>query len=292
MRRTKRHKNRLPVLLGAGVLAAALLGGCADGVRVDTAPGAAYLESLEQQDPDAVDQVLRQRRLAELEAQREELLRQVKDGELDPFTMFQDAVILGDSRAVGFFYYGYVDESRDLTGSGDTILDIPGKLDVLEDMNPRYVYLTYGLNDIKIGHWASLEAHIADYMDCVQRIRQRLPNADIIISSVLPYRDPSIPAESGPEGETVLPAASASSGLSDADRRRLSRIPQWNELMRDACREFGVIFVDNSTICDELAHLWEPDGIHVSKPFYPHWGKNLVVAALEEGGIVDEDAAA
>lgn len=266
--------------LAAGVLAAAmLLGGCSGGDGVDIAQGVAYLEALEQQDPDAVDQILRQRRLEQLEREREELLRQVKAGEQDPFPLFQDAVILGDSRAVGFFYYGFVDESRDLTGSGETILDIPKKLDTLQAMNPRYVYLAYGLNDIKIGHWGSLQAHISEYLDRVQDIRERLPEAVIVISSVLPYHDPS----SG---------SSSTSSLTEADRKRLAQIPEWNRLMADAAREHGVIFVDNSAICQEYKNLWEKDGIHVFKSFYPHWGKNLIVAALEEGGIADESASA
>lgn len=290
---TKKRKQHRRVL-AAGVLAAVLLlGGCGGGKPADTAAGISYLESLEQRDPDAVDQVLRQRRLAELEAQREELLRSVKAGEQDPFTLFQDAVILGDSRAVGFFYYGFVDESRNLTGNGDTILDIPGKLDALQAMNPRYVYLTYGLNDIKIGHWASLEAHITEYMDRVRQIRERLPDAVVVISSVLPYHDPRAQSETGNPGTATPPASSSSSsGLTDADRRRLSQIPQWNELMKATCEEFGVVFVDNSAICEEMKDLWEPDGIHVKKGFYPDWGKNLVVAALEEGGVIDEEASA
>lgn len=275
--------------LAAGVLAAAmLLGGCSGGDGVDIAQGVAYLEALEQQDPDAVDQILRQRRLEQLEREREELLRQVKAGEQDPFPLFQDAVILGDSRAVGFFYYGFVDESRDLTGSGETILDIPKKLDTLQAMNPRYVYLTYGLNDIKIGHWGSLQAHISEYLDRVQEIRERLPEAVIVISSVLPYHDPS--ARTDATGETT--PTSGSSSLTEADRKRLAQIPEWNRLMADAAREHGVIFVDNSAICTEYEDLWEKDGIHVFKSFYPHWGKNLIVAALEEGGIADESASA
>lgn len=275
--------------LAAGVLAAAmLLGGCSGGDGVDTAQGVAYLEALEQQDPGAVDQILRQRRLEQLEREREELLRQVKAGEQDPFPLFQDAVILGDSRAVGFFYYGFVDESRDLTGSGETILDIPKKLDTLQAMNPRYVYLTYGLNDIKIGHWGSLQAHISEYLDRVQDIRERLPEAVIVISSVLPYHDPN--ARTDATGET--PPTSGSSSLTEADRKRLAQIPEWNRLMADAAREHGVIFVDNSAICTEYEDLWEKDGIHVFKSFYPHWGKNLIVAALEEGGIADESASA
>ena len=274
--------------LAAGVLAAAmLLGGCSGGDGVDIAQGVAYLEALEQQDPDAVDQILRQRRLEQLAREREELLRQVKAGEQDPFPLFQDAVILGDSRAVGFFYYGFVDESRDLTGSGETILDIPKKLDTLQAMNPRYVYLAYGLNDIKIGHWGSLQAHISEYLDRVQDIRERLPEAVIVISSVLPYHDPN--ARTDATGET--PPTSGSS-LTEADRKRLAQIPEWNRLMADAAREHGVIFVDNSAICQEYENLWEKDGIHVFKSFYPHWGKNLIVAALEEGGIADESASA
>lgn len=278
--------------LAAGVLAAAmLLGGCSGGDGVDTAQGVAYLEALEQQDPDAVDQILRQRRLEQLEREREELLRQVKAGEQDPFPLFQDAVILGDSRAVGFFYYGFVDESRDLTGSGETILDIPKKLDTLQTMNPRYVYLTYGLNDIKIGHWGSLQAHISEYLDRVQEIRERLPEAVIVISSVLPYHDPN--ARTDANGETTTSSGSSStSSLTAADRKRLAQIPEWNRLMADAAREHGVIFVDNSAICQEYENLWEKDGIHVFKSFYPHWGKNLIVAALEEGGIADESASA
>lgn len=278
--------------LAAGVLAAAmLLGGCSGGDGVDIAQGVAYLEALEQQDPDAVDQILRQRRLEQLAREREELLRQIKAGEQDPFPLFQDAVILGDSRAVGFFYYGFVDESRDLTGSGETILDIPKKLDTLQAMNPRYVYLAYGLNDIKIGHWGSLQAHISEYLDRVQDIRERLPEAVIVISSVLPYHDPN--ARTDGTGETPSSSGSSStSSLTEADRKRLAQIPEWNRLMADAAREHGVIFVDNSAICQEYENLWEKDGIHVFKSFYPHWGKNLIVAALEEGGIADESASA
>jgi lysophospholipase L1-like esterase len=156
-------------------------------------------------------------------------------------------------------------------------------------MQPRYIYLTYGLNDIKIGHWASLDSHVADYMDFVGQIRQRVPGAVIVISSVLPFYDPTVPDSSAPAGSTPKPSSST---LTDADRRRLTQIPQWNELMKAACAENGVIFVDNSAIGKELKDLYESDGIHVMKPFYPHWGKNPAIAALEEGGVAGENSAA
>lgn len=285
---TRTNRQRTLGMLGAALAASLLLGGCG-GTPADTAAGAAYLEQLEQRDPDAVDQVLRQRRLDALAAQREELIRQVKSGEQDPFPLFQDAVILGDSRAVGFFYYGFIDESRDLTGTGDTILNLPSKLDALEALNPRYVYLTYGLNDLKIGHWGSLEAHIADYMAAVQKIRERVPDAVIVISSILPYRDPVAQSSSSQGTGSTSETTPSSFGLTEADKGRLAKIPQWNELMEKTCKEFGLVFVDNDAICEEHKDLWEADGIHMYKAFYPAWGKNLVVAALEEGGIIDDE---
>ena len=136
-----------------------------------------------------------------------------------------------------------------------------------------------------------MQAHISEYLDRVQDIRERLPEAVIVISSVLPYHDPN--ARTDGTGETPSSSGSSStSSLTEADRKRLAQIPEWNRLMADAAREHGVIFVDNSAICQEYKNLWEKDGIHVFKSFYPHWGKNLIVAALEEGGIADESASA
>lgn len=281
MTRQRKQRSSFPLaglLLGAVLAVGAIgmvIGSLDRGQETDiTAGGIAYLESLEQQDPNAVIQVLRQRRLAELEAQREELLRQIKGGELSPFTMFDDAVILGDSRAVGFSYYGFVDESRMITGTGDTILNLPSKIDTLAAMNPKYIYLCYGLNDIKIGYWPSLDSHIQQYLEYVDRIRQALPDSVVIISSVLPY---------------VEPTSGQSDSSDDPDLKRLAKIPNWNSAMAQACAEAGIIFVDNSQISADHRNLWEPDGIHMQEPFYPYWAKNLVIAALEEGEVTIED---
>lgn len=246
-----------------------------------TGPGIAYLEALEQKDPGAVDQFLRDRRQAELEAQREELLRQVREDELDPFTLFQDAVIMGDSRAQGFWYFGYVDESRTLTGTGHTILDVANQMDILEQMNPRYVYLCYGMNDVKIGFWGSVDRFVTRYMEYVAQIRERLPGAVVVISSTLPYVE-----ECDEDAEEIMEDPDSEEA---AELGRMLQIPAWNEALAKACAENDVIFVDNTAICEGNETMWEVDGIHVKKPFYPLWGKNLVVAALAEGGSSIEE---
>lgn len=235
-----------------------------------TGPGRDYLAQLEQKDPDEVMGVLRARRREELRLRRGELLKQVKAGELSPFQMLQeDAVIMGDSRAEGYWYYGFVDQSRTLTGPGHTILDLKKQLDTLEAMNPQYIYLLYGLNDVKIGFWGNSGRFVEAYMEYVDMIRQRLPESIVVISSILPYQKAEEPTE--PTTEPNL------------EVERMKNIAKWNQALKAACQEHGVIFVDNAQISQKYADRWEPDGIHVQRGFYQYWARNLVIAALEEG---------
>ena len=255
-----------------------------------TAPGIAYLEALEKKDPDAVLEVLRQRRQDELKALREELLRQIRDGEADPFTQFQDSVIMGDSRAEGFWYFGFVDKTRTLTGAGHTILDITKQLDQLEAMNPQYIYMTYGLNDLKIGIWGNSERFAAEYMEAVGKVRERLPDAVIVVSSILPVREKlyedAAKKLDDPEFTAKL---TLEEKLEWQGLRRTREIPAWNTVLAAACAEHNVIFCDGTAVSQANMNLWEGDCIHMKQRFYPHWARELILAALEEGGTHNEN---
>lgn len=226
-----------------------------------TQAGVAYLESLEKKDTNDVIRVRREIMQAKLDAQRDEMIRQVENGELDPFSLFQDYCIMGDSRAVGFWYFGFLDKARTLTGAGHTIRDLAAQMDDLAAMNPAYVYLCYGLNDTSIGYWATAEDYVNEYMEVIGQIRQRLPDTTVIVSSILPARDPAFKRSS-----------------------KWYNIPAWSAALENACHENGVIFVNNDAISETYPELWDPDGIHVREAFYPYWGTNLILAALREGG--------
>ena len=270
MNRKKQAFPLIPVAVGAAavILFIAILGVVLNGPKTDdmTQAGIAYLESLEKKSPDAVIQVRRDILQAKLDAQRDEMIRQVEEGDVDPFTLFQDFVIMGDSRAVGFWYFGFVDEARTLTGAGHTIRDIPGQMDALAAINPSYVYLCYGLNDTSIGYWKTAEEYVTEFMDVVDQMQQRLPDATIVVSSILPARDPAFQRTS-----------------------KWYNIPDWSDALGEACRENGVIFVDNDGISETYANLWDPDGIHLREAFYPYWAANLIIATLQGGGAeIDE----
>lgn len=259
----------IPPITIVAVVAAALLlmvlmafATPSDGEQVDEAvrAGIEYLEALERKDPASVQQVRKDIRQAELDAQRDELLKQLNDGTIDPFSLFKDYVVMGDSRAVGFWYWDVLDKGRVLSDGGHTIRNISEQMDKLVSLNPSTIYLCYGLNDISIGYWDTKEDYTAEYIQIIREIKQNLPNATIVVSSILPARDPAFETSS-----------------------KWRNIPEWSAALEQACKDNGILFAN----CDELAveypNLWDPDGIHFREAFYPYWASCLVVTTLMEG---------
>ena len=225
-----------------------------------TAAGIAYLEAREKKDPSGVMHVRQQIYDAKIDAQRAQLITQLTNGTMDPFSMFKDYVVMGDSRAVGFWYRNFLEKGRVLADGGHTIRNLKEQIDILVSMNPSQIFLCYGLNDTSIGYWGSAQEYVSEYMQTVQEIREKLPNATIVVSSILPARDPAFERSS-----------------------KWRNIPEWSAALEDACKDNGILFAN----CDQLAvdhpNLWDPDGIHFRKEFYPYWASCLVATLLMEG---------
>ncbi|MGN1307261.1 MAG: SGNH/GDSL hydrolase family protein [Faecousia sp.] len=281
--RTKKQHGVLAALLA--VLALAVVAAWvyltirpAKASGADTAAGLAYLEAQEQKEPAEVDAFLREReeqrrRLEEEQRAEEELERlraerraeyearieAIESGETDVWGEFHDYVILGDSRAVGFYYFDFLEKSRVLAGGGDTILKIGEHMSEIVALQPKYIFLCYGLNDVSIGIWNTKEEYVADLLDYIAELRENLPDAVIVVSSILPARDPAFELSS-----------------------KWYQIPDFSAAIAEACAENGVVFVDNTEICETYANYWQPDGIHVRPEFYPYWARNLIVGIIRD----------
>lgn len=225
----------------------------------DIAAGIAYLESLEQKDPAAVMQVRKEIYQAKLDAQRDQLIAQLTNGTIDPFSLFKDYVVMGDSRAVGFWYRNFLDKGRVLADGGHTIRNITDQMDTLVSLNPSQIFLCYGLNDTSIGYWSSAQEYVTEYMQIVQEIRTRLPDATIVVSSILPAKDPAFEKS-----------------------KKWYNIPEWSAALEQACKENGVLFANCDKLAEDYPNLWDPDGIHFREEFYPYWASNLIAAILME----------
>ncbi len=227
----------------------------------NTAEGIAFLQSLENKDPEAVMQVRRDIEKAKIDAKRDQMIRELTNGDVDPFSYFKDFAVLGDSRAVGFWYRNFLEKGRVLADGGHTIRNVEKQLDTLVSLNPSTIYMCYGLNDSSIGYWDTADEYVTEYMQVVKSIQERLPNTKIVVSSILPARDPAFQKS-----------------------KKWYNIPEWSAALEVACKNNGITFANCDSLAENYPNLWDPDGIHFRKEFYPYWASALVVATLMEEG--------
>ena len=264
-----KKQKKLPIGPVAVVLAVilaitavgALLGG-KDQAEADeaVAAGIAYLEELERKDPAEVMEVRQAIYQAEIDAKRDQILLQLNNGTLDPFSLIQDYLLLGDSRAVGFWYRNFLDKNNVLADGGHTIRNLASYVDTIVERSPSQIFLCYGLNDSSIGYWDTAEEYVTEYMETVNTLRERLPNATIVVSSILPAKDPAFEKSA-----------------------KWRAIPEWSAALEEACKENGILFANCDYLAVSYPNLWDPDGIHFRKEFYPYWASCLVAAMLMEG---------
>ena len=266
-----RESKGLPVIpIAVGIAVVILMiaimgvGGMKKGgnTEVDEAlqPGIAYLEEREAKDTAEVVQVRKDIYQKKLDAHRDAMVAQLTDGSTDPFSLFKDYAIMGDSRAVGFWYHKFLDKGRVFADGGHTIRNMQKELDQVAALNPSTVYLCYGLNDVSIGYWDTKEEYAAEYLDTIKKLQALLPDAKIVVSSILPTTD----------------VAFLKSG-------KWRNIPEWSDYLGQVCQENGITFADCDNLFVKYPNLWDPvDGIHFRKEFYPYWASSLIVATLME----------
>lgn len=234
----------------------------------DTASGINYIRSLEAKNPEDVEQILKAQREAKIREMRDERLRELESGEISVWTLFEDYVILGDSRAVGFYYFGFLPESRVLAEGGSTIRTLREHIPQVVEMNPANIFLCYGLNDVSIGYWDTPEAYVTEFRQTIADIQSQLPDASIFVSSILPARDPAF------------------------DTAPIWReIPTFSAAVREMCDTIDrCYYVDNDAIAQEYADLWDSeDGVHVNKAFYDHWAANLIAEVYNASLLSEMD---
>lgn len=272
MAQTRKTKQRNPlraVVLGVLVLAIIIglavflgKGGKESAEASAIREGLDFLTQQEQKNPEVVRQTRKALFDRRMQAQKEEMIATLTNGEEDPFSLFRDFALLGDSRGVGFWFWDFLPEDRVLADGGHTIRMIPEHQEKLLQMQPAYIFLCYGLNDSSIGYWESGEEYAAEYVQTVQNLQELLPECTIVVSSTLPAQDPAFDVSSS-----------------------WYNIPDWNISLKEACEEAGILFADCSWIYEQYSDLWDTDGIHFKQALYPYWGAELIITALYGGAL-------
>ena len=217
----------------------------------DLESGISYIQALENKDVSEVENAVKALKKAEKKAAFE-------NGEIDVWQQFDDTVIMGDSRAVGFYVYEFLEQRRVLAAGGDTIRNITDNIEALKNLNPGNIILCYGLNDISIGYWNTVEEYLAEMDQMIALLHENLPNAVVYVNSIIPAIDPAF------------------------SRAPIWRnIPDWKVEIKKHCEENNIPYIDLTDTLAAHPGLYNEDGIHVPREFYQYWAIDIVTEVNE-----------
>ena len=246
---SKKGKKLLPLILVAVVLvcligSAVIKFGKHSSAKAEAKEGVAYLKELEEKDTSEVQ--------AQISAiQKEKRMKQIEENPDAIWGAFNDAVIIGDSRAVGFSTYELLPSERVLARTGGRITDVEGYISNISTLQPQQVFMCFGLNDI--GMYSDVSAYMEDYLEQTKMITEAVPDAQILVCSILP---------------------------SYSSRSIFDVIPEYNEELSKLCDENGWTFVDSTATGEEHKDMYESDGLHFSKSFYAYWANDMISEVL------------
>lgn len=169
---------------------------------------------------------------------------------------FNDSAVLGDSRAVGFDFYGLIDKSRVFAKSGGTLRNVPDYINELKTLNPSTIFLCYGINDV--GSLAGADDYIKELDNTIAKIHESLPDTVVFINSIIPVTDPGF-----------------------KKFQKWKEIPDWNAAVKEHCESENIPYVDITDTVEEHSEHYENDGIHMKKAFYEFWAIDMVTEVNE-----------
>lgn len=191
---------------------------------------------------------------------------------------FNDAVFIGDSRTVGLFEYGGLEERADFFAKISlTIYDVftspvaedeetGGKITVEDALKKKQygkVYLMLGINELGTGNTEYFMEH---YTAAVEKIRELQPDAVIFVQGIM--RVTGEKDESDPIFNNT-------------------NINDKNEAIAALADNRNIFYIDvNEVVCDEngnLVHEYTIDEIHLKAKYYEIWKRFLLEHGIVKG---------
>ena len=160
---------------------------------------------------------------------------------------FQNAVILGDSFSESIVEYGFLDTDVVLYKRGLSVSQADDLVDNAISLRPSAVFFVFGTNDMEICEGDS-KKFIEAYRRQIGRLKEGLPDAAVYINSILPATKEAV-----------------------KETPSYAYCEAFNEALQAMCEEDGYTFVDCTFLIEGKDGIYEPDGIHVIKSYYPAW---------------------
>lgn len=245
-------QRQILMILGIGILIIVLVVGIVlwrknVKEREKIQEGINYLKSLEDKDSAEINTKVKK-------LKKEQNKEYMDKNDEAVWTGFEDAVIMGDSRAVGFSYYNFMSEEQVYAEKGALITSVRDHIDEVKAFNPGQVYICFGLNDLQSGQWPTSDSYSEQCAEIIELLKEELPQCDVYLNSILPVTE-----------------------ATEALDQIYSSIPEYNDSMKQMCEEKGYNYIDNTTMAQEHMDLYETDGLHLQSAFYTYWATNMLL---------------
>lgn len=189
---------------------------------------------------------------------------------------FDDAVFIGDSRTVGMYEYGGLEETSTFYAStgltiykmfDSAIVSVPGqkkKITVEEALSEKQfakIYLMIGINEMGTG---TVESFMKAYGEAVQHLQELQPDAVIYLQAIM-----KVTTERSEQGDYIT-----NEGI-EARNAEIAKLAD----------DQKIFFLDvNPLICDETGGMvssYTYDGVHLKAQYIPIWLDFLKEHAVE-----------
>ncbi len=189
---------------------------------------------------------------------------------------FDDAVFIGDSRTVGMYEYGGLEETSTFYAStgltiykmfDSAIVSVPGqkkKITVEEALSEKQfakIYLMIGINEMGTG---TVESFMKAYGEAVQHLQELQPDAVIYLQAIM-----KVTTERSEQGDYITNEG----------------IEARNEEIAKLADDEKIFYLDvNPLICDETGGMvasYTYDGVHLKAQYIPIWLDFLKEHAVE-----------
>ncbi len=222
----------------------------------DARDGVSYVQNLEEADTASLEEELK---VLDKNKRQEVLAKASLNGETSVWSMFDDIVLMGDSRTSGFWMNDFLDHSQVLAEYAYTIYNIKDYEDDLVALNPSYVILQYGMDERWDGFFVDVYDFMDTYDEIIGELQELLPNTTFIVQSII---------------EAIDPAFERTETFRD--------LPEWNAAMKEHYTEIGIPYIDISTTVESFdGNPYSPGGFHMSADFYESWAIRLLVEVEE-----------
>lgn len=181
-------------------------------------------------------------------------------------SVYGKSVFLGDSLLIGL--EDVLEDSNVISNAGATALFALKEVDKIASNKPENLFILLGSDDLLWPVDNPVEDSLINYTKLIAEIKGKLPNVKVHVLSVTPVTKEAMKVEP-----------------------RYKNIPDYNkELEMMAIRE-KINYIDLSPIFEKHQNLYNKDGIHFKKDFYPFLLDHIekqIHASKNNGEVRDE----